>query len=354
LDCVVDVTHGGGSVTGTFRSTNTLARPPAPEADFARLLSQAEQPQVPAQDFTSVGWRAWVPLPYASHGLEVLLPSRDTPSRSLPEQLRMYKEDQLLAHPGGDLVDLEAPDPLNSAPPQDGFLQRIAKDISDAASNLVNFFKDLLAGSTQRYVDRAGKVQSAQRRGLGATILEFFKDLASGLSFGLFRPEGEPEPQGILQRISFAWRKVVEEALMEDLFLGLPSSAIHLLDDAALTVWNLLEVVPDATVGNLPGGRELVTTVFDNGQVLIDYITDCLPSGEAWMRVHAFALNGTELVPPVLYNLKLPEVYGEDARWSTVRNTPFRKAIETVGSLLADVALARFTTHGPKTSKRRH
>jgi len=86
------------------------------------------------------------------------------------EQVRVYKEDQLLAHPGGDLVDLEAPDPLNSLVPQDGFLQRIAKDISDAASNLVNFFKDLLGGSTYRYVDRAGKVQSARRRGLGATI----------------------------------------------------------------------------------------------------------------------------------------------------------------------------------------
>jgi hypothetical protein len=34
----------------------------------------------------------------------------------------------------------------------------------------------------------------------------------------------------------------------------------------------------------------------------------------------------------------MPEQYSEDARWRYVRNTPFRKSIETVGALLADVA----------------
>ncbi len=321
---------------------------------FEEFLTRAETSQAALGNVSDGGFRAWVGAPYAAHGLEVLNCFAQGQARSWQEQIRLYKEDQLLAHPGGDMVDLQAANPLQSPPPQENFFQRIAKDLSDAAANVLNFFKDLLGGSTYKYVDENQQIQTANRRGLGATILEFFKDLASGLSFGFFRPDEEAEPRNFLERLSFAWQKIFGEALVDDLVMGVPSSAIHMLDDAALALWNLLEVVPDATIGNLPGGKELVTTVFDNGQVLIDYITDCLPSGEAWVRVHAFDLHGGELNPPVLYNLKLPERYGRDTRWSTVRNTPFRKAIETVGSLLADVAVARFTTHSPKTSKRRN
>jgi hypothetical protein len=353
LDSVAHVTRSGGNVTGPVSPGGNITSGHMENLRFEELLGQAQTLSPTPAGVSMPEIRALAPAPYAIHGLETLSSSLKSSPASWQEQLRVYKEDQLLAHPGGDWVDLEAPNPLESPPPQEGFFQRIGKDLKDAAANLVNFFKDLFGGSTYRYIDENQEVKTAQRRGIGGTILEFFKDLASGLSFGFFRPDGEPEPKNILERLSFAWQKVVGEALVDDLVLGLPSSAIHVLDDAALAAWNLLEVVPDATIGNLPGGRELVTTVFDNGQVLIDYITDCLPSGEAWMRVHAFEVNGGELVPPILYNLKLPERYGRDSRWSTVRNTPFRKTIETVGSLLADVALAKFTTHGPKTSKRR-
>ncbi len=340
-------------MTGKVSSWQNTSLEHPQEPSFQELLTEAESSFAKKAHLALSDSRAWGSAPYAAHGLEALHSRPGTTTRSWQEQLRLYKEDQLLAHPGGDLVDLEAPNPLEPTPDQEGFFQRIGKDLRDAAANLVNFFKDLFGGSSYRYVDENQQVQTAKRRGLGANILEFFKDLASGLSFGFFRPDGEPEPQNILERFSFAWKKLVGEALVDDLVLGVPSSAIHMLDDAALAVWNLLEVVPDATVGNFPEGRQLVTTIFDNGQVLIDYITDCLPSGEAWMRVHAFEVNSAELIPPILYNLKLPERYGRDIRWSTVRNTPFRKTIETVGSLLADVALARFTTHGPRTSKRR-
>ncbi len=353
MDSVAHVTKGGANVTGRVSPGENFTLGRAENLSFEEMLGEAKAPQVSSGKLSVCEFQVLAPAPYAVHGLETLRSSAKSSPTSWQEQLRLYKEDQLLAHPGGDLVDLEASNPLESPPPQEGFFQRIGKDLRDAAANLLNFFKDLLGGSTYKYVDENQEVKTAQRRGLGGTILEFFKDLASGLSLGFFRPDGEPEPKNILERLSFAWQKVVGEALVDDLVLGLPSSAIHVLDDAALAAWNLLEVVPDATIGNLPGGRELVTTVFDDGQVLIDYITDCLPSGEAWMRVHAFEVNGKELSPPVLYNLKLPERYGRDSRWSTVRNTPFRKTIETVGSLLADVALARFTTHGPRTSKRR-
>lgn len=284
---------------------------------------------------------------FASNGIQPFSP------RSLRAQIAAYKEDQLLAHPGGDGIDLDATEPRVGIESGEGFLQRVGKDLHDALANVVNFFQDLLTGSRYRYVDEDGRVETAQRKGLLGSIGEFFKDLASGLSLGYFRPDGEPQPVGIVERVGFAFKKIFGEAIMDDLVFGVPCAALNMADDAALAAWNLLEVLPDATIGNLPGGQEAVTTIFDNGQVLIDYLTDCLPTGDAWMRVHAYALDERGIVPPVWYNIQLPERFSGDSRWHTVRNTPFRKAIETLGSLLADVWLARFTTQGVKTSKRR-
>jgi len=85
-------------------------------------------------------------------------------------------------------------------------------------------------------------------------------------------------------------------------------------------------VVPDATIGNFKTGRELTTQVFDNGQVLMDYATDVLPSGEAWVRVHSLDLKS--LRPPLMHNAQMPERSSGDKRWAYVRNTPFRKMIE--------------------------
>jgi hypothetical protein len=274
-------------------------------------------------------------------------------SRSLQEQWRIYKEDQLLSHPGGDEYDLQAPDPRKAIEGSRGFWQRIKKDLKDAFANVKNFFKDLLWGSSYRYVDRAGRVRTASRKGILANITEFFKDAVSGLSFGYIRPEGEPEPRGFVERIKYAYRKFFGEGIVGDLVLGVPSSALNMVDDAAIALWNFLEVIPDATIGAIPGGDKLVTKVFDNGQLIIDYITDCMPTGEAWMRVHAYNLDSGGIVPPVLYNLRLPERYTADPRWRTVRNTPFRKAIETIGSLLADFWMARLTSHAIRTSRRR-
>jgi hypothetical protein len=293
------------------------------------------------------------PVSYASNGIPSVSSVASAQSRSLAEQVRMYQQDQLLAHPGGDYYDLSAADPRLPERAETSCFDRIGKDVRDALANVGNFFKDLVGGSSYRYVDDDGQVRTAQRRGLLGNVLEFFKDAASGLSFGLFRPDGEPEPQGLWERLKFAAHKLVGEAIVDDLVFGVPSAAINVVDDAVLAAWNLLEVVPDATIGSIPGGEEVVTTIFDNGQVLIDYVTDCLPTAEAWMRVHAYELDGEAIVPPVLYNLRLPERYAEDSRWSTVRNTPFRRSIETVGSLLADALLANFTIQGMRTSKRR-
>ena len=265
----------------------------------------------------------------------------------------MYKEDQLLSNPGGDYMDLSLDDPRDSNVNHDNFFERIGKDLKDALSNLGNFFKDLTVGSEYRYIDENGNVATAKRRGLLGNIFEFFKDMASGLSFGYFRPDGEPEPANFTERLKFVYEKCFNEAIMGDMVLGVPSSAVNMIDDAVLAVWNLLEVIPDATIGNIPAGRQAVTSLFDNGQVAIDYITDCMPTGEAWMRVHAYKLSLDEFSPPLYYNFTMPERFGEDARWSTVRNTPFRKTIETVGSLLADIGMAYVASYGVRTSSER-
>ena len=68
---------------------------------------------------------------------------------------------------------------------------------------------------------------------------------------------------------------------------------------------------------------------------MVEYLTDVIPSGDAWFRVHAASLDKLEM--PVLFNLRQPESSVSDARWQYVKNTPFRKTIETIGSLLADV-----------------
>ena len=75
--------------------------------------------------------------------------------------------------------------------------------------------------------------------------------------------------------------------------------------------------------------------ILAHGQVALDYLTDILPFGDAWVRVHS--LNLKEGKAPGLYNIGREEHTTDDERWRYVRNTPFRKTIETVGSLLLDV-----------------
>jgi len=50
---------------------------------------------------------------------------------------------------------------------------------------------------------------------------------------------------------------------------------------------------------------------------------------------------------PVYYNLKTSEHNIDDPRWATVRNTQFRKTIESVGSLLSDAAMLGLATFSP-------
>ena len=121
-----------------------------------------------------------------------------------------------------------------------------------------------------------------------------------------------------------------------------------------LAGWNLVEVAPDATIGNLEAGRQLTTKIFDNGQVVVEYLTDIMPAGDAWLRVHAAKFDGSSHRLPVLYNLKMPERYHTDARWKTARNTPLRKAIQTIGAMVADFVTIQLLTGSKMFSEEGH
>jgi hypothetical protein len=250
--------------------------------------------------------------------------------------IEKYKEDQLLSNPGGDNYYLDQKRIDNTPDLHSSFIKRVGKDLSDAFQNIRNFFQDLLFGSTICHRAPDGSIKQHKRRGLLSAIGDFFKDLGSALTFGAWRPDGDPEPKGFFNRIKFFFSKV-KEAIFGDLVQGIGQSIVHMGEDILFSVLNLLEVIPDATIGNLKAGRRIITTVFDNAQVVLDYLTDIVPFGDAWIRVHS--MKGKR--PPILYNLTLPEHFQRDERWSYIRNTPFRKAIETVGSLFSDLLLLK-------------
>jgi hypothetical protein len=246
-----------------------------------------------------------------------------------------YKDDQLLRNPGGDHYYLDENRVSEDPRDREAFQERVGKDLSDFSGNVKNFFGNLLMGSKFRYRDESNEIKEGTQRGLVGTCVDFFKDMGSALTFGLWHPDDEKEPQGAMERLSYFGSKL-KKAFLGDLVEGIPQSVNHMSKNLVLAGLNLVQVLPDASIGNLKGGRKLTTTIFDNGQVMVEYLTDVIPSGDAWFRVHAMDLTG--LKAPILYNLQMPEHSKGDTRWQYVRNTPFRKTIETIGTLIADIA----------------
>ena len=260
----------------------------------------------------------------------------NSPKAHLKNDWEVYKDEQLLSSPGGDEYDYAGQARRMDPGEQEGFVQGVAKDLKDAFANVRLFFQDLFFGSTRSYRDEQGLVEEREQQGLLASLVECFQDMGSALSFGHFRPDGEKAPTGLRERLEFSLHKF-KEAVWDDGLQGISGSMVHLTEDLLLSGWNLVEAVPDATIGRFESGRKLTTTIFDNGQVAIDYLTDVLPSGEAWLRVHSGKLDLPDSVElPIVYNLQTPEHFPADARWRYIRNTPFRKTIETIGPLLAD------------------
>jgi hypothetical protein len=246
-----------------------------------------------------------------------------------------YKDDQLLRNPGGDHYYLDENKVVDDPKDRESFLGRVGKDLADVVGNIKNFFGNLFMGSKVRYRDESNQIKEGTQRGLVGSCVDFFKDLGSALTFGLWHPGDDKGPEGFTERLSYVGTKL-KHAVLGDLVEGIPQSLNHMGKNIVLAGLNLVQVLPDSTIGNLEGGSKLTTTVFDNGQVMVEYLTDIIPTGDAWFRVHASSLK--DLEAPVLYNLKMPEYVKDDNRWQYVRNTPFRKTIETVGTILADIA----------------
>ncbi|MGA2400176.1 MAG: hypothetical protein ABSG91_00530 [Syntrophobacteraceae bacterium] len=263
---------------------------------------------------------------------------------------QIYKDDQLLRNPGGRNYDLDKKlvDGNSNKKSVFGLLQ---KDISDAFGNIRNFFGNMFPGTTVLYRNEQNQIQEGYQRGLLRTVADFFKDLGSALTFGAYHPGSAEAPRGFKNRLLYAASKL-KDAVVGDIVEGVPSSVNHMCKNLILSGWHLVEVLPDAATGSFEPGQKLTTTIFDNGHVALEYLTDIIPSGDAWLRVHASNLK--ELKPPVLYNLKMPEHYTGDTRWEYVRNTPYRKTIETIGALLTDALAIGLLGQTGCSSNRRH
>ncbi len=264
-------------------------------------------------------------------GKNVSKPSRS----SVIEQYKTYKEDQLMSNPGGDNFFLsKSSDVIDKDYDHSSFANRVGKDLSDAGNNILNAVKDLGIGAKMKYVDKHGNINEVRKVGFAGTVVNFIKNVASGLSFGLFRQEGEAKPQGVVGKVKHLFKKVFKDALVGDIVKGVPRSAIHIGEDIMFAGLNAVEALPDATIGNFKAGRKATTVIFDNTQVAMDFITDIMPGGEASMRVRSFKLAKGIKGLPIINNLTTSEKKYDEKELGYVRNTSFRKVIETIPSLI--------------------
>ncbi|TVM00255.1 MAG: hypothetical protein CV087_14910 [Candidatus Brocadia sp. WS118] len=254
---------------------------------------------------------------------------------SLKNQFQKYKEDQLLSNPGGDSFDLKkGAKGVDCREDQSQFTVRVGKDLKDAGENIMNVFKDMGPGATFKYIDKDGLIQEGKKVGLGGTVVSFFKDMAEGMTLGTYAPNGEKRPANALEATKHFFKKIFVDALFKDIVVGIPRSAIHVGEDAVFACINLAEVVPDATIGNYKKGQEITTEVFDDAQVLVDFVTDIIPMGEAGCRARAITFKKGFKGFPLINNITSPEHGLVDEKWRYVRNTPFRKTIESVAALI--------------------
>lgn len=253
----------------------------------------------------------------------------------LKDQVKKYKEDQLLSKPGGDHFYLdENTDVINYYADHSKFDERVGKDLKDAMENIFNIFKDLGPGAEIKYIGKDGHIQEGKKVGLVGTLVNFFQDIASGVTLGKYAKNGEDTPENTLEAAKYFLKKIFVDAIFKDVIVGVPRSAIHIGEDAAFACINLAETIPDATIGNFKAGQTATTEVFDDVQVFVDFVTDVIPMGEAGSRTRAFTLKKGLKGLPIIHNITEPEQGGEDENWKYVRNTAFRKAIESFATLI--------------------
>jgi hypothetical protein len=274
----------------------------------------------------------------ASYYSETYVPNRTLekfPESSVLQQYRLYKEDQLLSNPGGDNFFLnKASGVIDNDYDHSKFSKRVGKDLADAGSNLLNMMKDMGIGAKIRYIDNHGEIKEERKVGFVATLGNFFKNLVSGLTLGTYTPEGEVKPHGGAGRTKHLFKKIFRDAVVGDIVVGVSRSIIYVGEDIMLAGLNSIEVIPDATIGNFEAGRKATTSIFDNTQVVMDFITDVVPGGEASGRARSFRLAKGLKGLPIINNITTDENGAVELNWKYVRNTKFRKVIETVTSLI--------------------
>ena len=162
-------------------------------------------------------------------------------------------------------------------------------------------------GATMKYVDKDGRIQEAKKGGIYWHTGQIFKDAASGVTLGKYTSDGEKSPDTALDTTKHFFKKVFVDALLKDVIIGIPRSAVHVAEDVAFAAINLAEAVPDATIGNSRIGQKITTEVFDDTQVLVDFVTDVIPTGEASSRTRAFSFKKGIKGLPLVHNITEPE-----------------------------------------------
>jgi hypothetical protein len=257
------------------------------------------------------------------------------PKYSVLQQYNIYKEDQLLSNPGGDNFFLNKDSGvIDDDYDHSKFSRRVGKDLADAGDNLLNAMRDMGIGAKIRYVDNRGEIKEERKVGFIKTLGNFFKNIASGLTLGAYTPEGEVKPHGAAGRTKHLFKKVFRDAIVSNIAMGVPRSMIYVGEDILLAGLNSIEVIPDATIGNFEAGRKATTTIFDNTQVVLDFATDAMPGGEASIRTRSFELAKGLKGLPIINNITAGKNEAIELNWRYVRNTNFRKVIETVTSLI--------------------
>ena len=242
----------------------------------------------------------------------------------IAQQISKYKEDQLLSNPGGDNFFLERQKQvIDKEFDHTTFSKRVGKDLFDSFSNLKNLVKDLGNGSEVKYFDKHGIIRSHKKVGFLKTVSNFAKNMASGLSFGTYTPNNEEPPSGVAGKLKHFFKKVFVQSIGKDFFVGVPQSVINVGEDALFAGLNLIEIIPDATIGHTKLGRKVITQLFDNTQVGLDFATDIMPGGEASTRMKLSILKKfKDAISPLKWKKTGSQKY--------VRNTTFRNVIETL------------------------
>ncbi|MGR3178357.1 MAG: hypothetical protein ACUZ8E_09915, partial [Candidatus Anammoxibacter sp.] len=307
-----------------YNQTSDVKQPDFDNHEYNVFVNNSKKSSIPYHLRSKRFLASFKPIPTGKVSPKVVTQEKgiDKPAlkSGLAQQIAKYKEDQLLSNPGGDNVFLERHEMvIDNTFDHSIFSNRVGKDLSDAYGNLKNLVKDLGSGSEVKYMDKSGSIKTRKNVGLLKTVGNFFGNVASGLSFGAYTPSNEETPVGITGKITHFFKKIFVQAIGKDLLVGVPQSVINIGEDALFAGLNLLEAIPDATVGHTKLGRKITTQVFDNVQVALDFVTDVMPGGEASTRMRS------SLVKKIFNNQK---TVNETPQY--VRSSPFRKAIETI------------------------